>query len=429
MGIFKNIVVQYTVITFIVTLVITFTLARTVSEHVTENLIQTHIRVFPDIVRGNLSHHDEAFSWFQRKPDGTLPHSVEDFFAGLLEINGVFRIKVWNAEGTILWSDLPELIGRNYADNELFRQAASGAVAYSRKAAPKQENVSEQGTAIILEIYTPVFADARLIGVVELYESDKALEQELALARWTVWSRTLGSGALLYLLLLIFFLQGHNRYRKTTRQLIETQDVTIHALAYQAEIHDIETGNHLDRTTRYVQLLADELSKNERDRKSLTKTFLKDLVKSAPLHDIGKVGVPDYILHKPGALTEEEFAAMKKHCEYGTSILRRAEAKLSFASFLQVAVEITQYHHEKWDGSGYPTGLQGEDIPLAARIMAVADVYDALRSKRYYKNPIPHEECLAIIADDRGRAFDPVVVDALLAREDVFLNISRSLAD
>lgn len=429
MRLLKNIVAQFTVITFVVTLLISLVLARSLSEHVTENLIQTHIRVFPDTVRGNLAHHDETLSWFLTEPDGTLPHSVEDFFAGLLEIKGIFRIKVWNASGTILWSDLKELIGRNYADNELFRKAIAGEVAYSKKAAAKQENASEQGKSVVLEIYTPVYHANQVIGVVELYESDLALEQELSLVRRTVWSRTLGSGALLYLLLLALFLQGHKRERRTTRQLIETQDVTIYALAYQAEIHDIETGNHLERTTRYVRILAEQLSQGGRDRKVLTREYLKDLVKSAPLHDIGKVGVPDYILHKPGALTPEEFDAMKEHCAYGTSIIQRAEAKLSFASFLKIAIEITQYHHEKWDGTGYPTGLQGEDIPLSARIMAVADVYDALRSMRYYKKPIPHDECMAIILKDREVAFDPVVVDALVARQEEFLSISRSLAD
>jgi len=429
MRIRKNIVLQFTVISFALTLITSLTLANVVSRHVAENLIQTHITVFPDVVRSTLGHHQETMPWFGQKPGGALPHDVKDFFDSLLEIKGVYRIKVWNTSGTILWSDLPELIGQDFADNELFQKALSGQVAYSKKNAKKAENQSEQDAPVILEIYTPVMQNNKVFGVVELYETDETLENELALAQWMVWSRTLTSGAILYVLLIAFFWQAHNRYRRRTLELIETQDVTIYALAYQSEIHDIETGNHLERTTRYVEILAEELRVGSRDRKMLTREYRKDLVKSAPLHDIGKVGVADYILHKPGKLTDEEFDQMRKHCEYGTSILRRAEAKLSFASFLQLAIDITQCHHEKWDGSGYPSGLHGEDIPLAARIMAVADVYDALRSKRYYKNPIPHEKCLEIIAEDRGTGFDPLVVDALFKRQQKFLEISRSFAD
>lgn len=429
MHIRKNIVLQFTLISFILTLTTSLLLANVVSRHVVDNLIQTHITVFPDVVRSALGHHQETMLWFDKKPGGALPHSVKDFFDSLLEIKGVFRIKVWNTEGTILWSDLPELIAQNFADNQLFQKAMTGQVAYSKKSAQKAENQSEQNTPVILEIYTPVIQDSKVVGVIELYETDETLKNELTRVQWLIWSRTLGSGAILYVLLIAFFWQAHNRYRKRTLELIETQNVTIYALAYQSEIHDIETGNHLERTTRYVEMLAEELKTGDRDRKTLTREYQKDLVKSAPLHDIGKVGVADYILHKPGKLTDEEFDQMKKHCEYGTSILRRAEAKLSFSSFLQLAIDITQCHHEKWDGSGYPSGFHGEDIPLAARIMAVADVYDALRSKRYYKSPIPHEKCLEIIAEDRGVAFDPLVVDAMFKHQQQFLEVSRSFAD
>jgi putative two-component system response regulator len=135
------------------------------------------------------------------------------------------------------------------------------------------------------------------------------------------------------------------------------------------------------------------------------------------------------VLCKPGRFEPHEYELMKKHSEYGASVLRRAEAKLSFASFLRTAIDIAQSHHERWDGKGYPTGLQGEDIPLSARIMAVADIYDALRSRRRYKGPFPHEECCELIAQDAGKALDPLVVEAFLRQEKVFLEVSRRLAD
>jgi len=426
----SNIIAQFTVITFLIILAVTIILAPIVTQRVTESLIQSHIQIFPDLARITMQPHREAvLPWFAQAPGERLPAKVEELFANLLEIKGVFRIKVWGPDGTILWSDHTELIGQNFADNSLFLQAVAGQVVYSKKSGTKQENFSERGTNVILEIYTPVFDRGRVAGVIEFYDSDELLHSELASARDAVWFWTASGGLLLYLLQFAVFLQAHLRYRKTTQQLIETQNVTIHALAYQSEIHDVETGNHLERTTHYVRILAEELSRGERDRAILTKEYREDLVKSAPLHDIGKVGVRDDILHKPGALEPDEFQQMQRHCEYGTLILRRAIEKLSFESFLKTAIDITQCHHEKWDGSGYPTGLHGEDIPIAARIMAVADVYDALRSKRYYKNPMPHEQCLEIITADRGKAFDPLVVDALLRRQEEFLGVSRRLTD
>ena len=154
-----------------------------------------------------------------------------------------------------------------------------------------------------------------------------------------------------------------------------------------------------------------------------------DLIKSTPLHDIGKVGIPDAILCKPGKLTDEEFAIMRNHCGNGARILKMAEEKLTFTSFLSIGIQLVLSHHERWDGQGYPKNLKGEEIPLSARIMAVADVYDALRTERCYKKSFDHKKCVEIIKEGRGTQFDPIIVDGFLQKEGEFEKISINLAD
>ncbi len=232
-----------------------------------------------------------------------------------------------------------------------------------------------------------------------------------------------------------FALIGHytNRMirglRERTEALASTRDVTIRVLASLAETRDNETGQHIIRTQHYVKILAEKLQYHPRFRDQLDEETIELLFKSAPLHDVGKVGVPDRILLKPGKLTDEEFEVMKKHALYGRNTLRVAEAELGEDSFLHFATEIAYTHHEKWDGSGYPQGLKGRDIPLSGRLMAVADVYDALICKRVYKAPFPHAAAYAIILGGRGKHFDPAMVDAFVECEDSFKQIAAKHAD
>nr|WP_321403535.1 two-component system response regulator [uncultured Desulfobacter sp.] len=214
-----------------------------------------------------------------------------------------------------------------------------------------------------------------------------------------------------------------------TQELALTQEVTIYSLASLAETRDPETGGHILRTQRYVRALARRLKTTPALEQILTDEVIDLLYKSAPLHDIGKVGVADSILLKPGKLTDEEFTEMKNHTIYGRDALKIAEEKLGDNSFMQYARQIAYTHHEKWDGSGYPCGLKGEDIPVCGRLMAIADVYDALISKRVYKPPFSHAKAMAIITKDGGTHFDPVMVENLLTIEDEFLQIADSLAD
>ncbi|MCF8178120.1 MAG: two-component system response regulator [Sulfuritalea sp.] len=205
---------------------------------------------------------------------------------------------------------------------------------------------------------------------------------------------------------------------EVARRMLEndrTQIVSIRALAHLAETRDPETGSHILRTQSYVKQLADSLREHSRFAETMTDRYIDILTRSAPLHDIGKVGIPDHILLKPGKLTSEEWAIMQTHAKLGSDAIELAESDIeSPLEFLSVAKEIAHWHHEKWDGSGYPDKLAGDAIPVAARLMALADVFDALISVRVYKPAMTYEEARDIIADGRGRQFDPDVVDAFL---------------
>jgi len=220
------------------------------------------------------------------------------------------------------------------------------------------------------------------------------------------------------------------RVLERTVQMEELQDVAMVAMGALAESRDPETGNHIRRTQHYVKLLAIQLKDHPKFKDFLTPEVITSLYKSAPLHDIGKVGVEDSILLKPGKLTDEEFEEMKKHTTYGRDAIVAAEQNINVAdNFLTFAKEIAYGHQEKWDGSGYPEGVAGEDIPISARLMAVADVYDALISKRVYKPAFPHEKAVAIILEGKGSHFDPVMVDAFEVIADKFKEVAEQFSD
>ncbi len=211
---------------------------------------------------------------------------------------------------------------------------------------------------------------------------------------------------------------------------IVIQDVSIRALASLAEVRDPETGHHLLRTQGYVRALAEALRGHPRFSATLTASYIETLVKSAPLHDIGKVGIPDSILLKPGPLTPDEWAIMKRHAPMGREAIEHAEREIDRpVAFLNVAKEIANWHHEKWDGSGYPDGLVGDAIPISARLMAVADVFDALISRRVYKAPQAAERATEVIHAGRGLHFDPDVVDAFDRAIETFFGIAERYVD
>jgi putative two-component system response regulator len=215
---------------------------------------------------------------------------------------------------------------------------------------------------------------------------------------------------------------------EVTRRLAEntlTQRVTVRALAHLAEARDAQTGHHILRTQAYMQRLALELRGNPRFEPVENDRFVDLLSLSAPLHDIGKVAIPDHILLKPGKLTADEWAVMQTHASRGSDAIEQAEHDVEAPlPFLTLAKEIARWHHEKWDGSGYPDGLAGDAIPLAARLMALADVFDALISRRAYKTAMSLQDARDHIVAGRGSHFDPEVVDAFLASFDDFVTIA-----
>jgi len=201
-------------------------------------------------------------------------------------------------------------------------------------------------------------------------------------------------------------------------------------MASLAETRDSDTGNHIRRTQYYVKALAEKLKTHPRFGYFLSDQTILMLFKSAPLHDIGKVGIPDRILLKPGRFTPEEFEIMKAHTTLGRDAIEHAEKQLGLqVEFLTLAKEIAYYHQEKWDGSGYPTGISGDDIPISARLMALADVYDALICRRVYKEGMPHEKAAAIIVESKGTHFDPDVADAFVELQSEFRVIAARFAD
>ena len=210
---------------------------------------------------------------------------------------------------------------------------------------------------------------------------------------------------------------------------LESRHVAIFGMAKLAESRDPETGQHLERIRDYSRCLALNMAELGVFLNQLTGEFIDTVYLTSPLHDIGKVGIPDCVLLKPGRLDDAEFQVMKTHAQIGADTLGAALAQYPEVEFLRMARDIALTHHERFDGKGYPLGLQGEAIPLCGRIVALADVYDALTSKRVYKNEYTHQVAISIIAEQRGRQFDPHAVDAFLACQDEFLNIRKKYAE
>lgn len=435
----ENTIIQYSLIMVIMVSLVGMLLAMTLTRKMTDYMIKSHISQFPVVISQIISNNNEIKSFFSVSGKGYSPEAVKGLFDGFLEFGKVFRIKVWSTQGIVIWSDQPELIGLDFSTNSHFKKALTGVIDYDYGDAHHDEDhdtfkknnhhdeIVEKEK--ILEIYTPVFLNGTVIGIIQLYETDESLYTAIKENIQFVWIFIGLSGIALYLLQFFIFYRSYRQQLLTNENLHETQKVTLSALAYLAETRDNETGKHLDRTSLYVSLLANTLHSKKQFCTYLTTEYIQDLTISAPLHDIGKVGIPDQILLKPGKLTADEFDEMKKHCTYGAETLIAAEEKLSFRSFLKIAIQLTSSHHEKWNGQGYPEGLKGGDIPLSARIMALADVYDALRSERVYKKAFSHEKSMDIIVSDSGTHFDPQIVAAFVEQESEFKRISIDLAD
>jgi putative two-component system response regulator len=214
-----------------------------------------------------------------------------------------------------------------------------------------------------------------------------------------------------------------------TQEIARARDVAIHCMASLAETRDIETGKHIRRTQAYVRVLANQLRDHPRFKSYLCEQRIELICHAAPLHDIGKVGVPDRVLLKPGKLDSQEWVEMRRHAEYGLIAIENAEKELGNTPLLDVAKSIAYTHHERLDCTGYPLWLKGDEIPISGRLMALADVYDALISKRVYKDIYTHEEAVEIIKGERETHFDPDIADAFIELEQEFRQIAEELKD
>lgn len=210
---------------------------------------------------------------------------------------------------------------------------------------------------------------------------------------------------------------------------LETKDLVIFSLAKLAESRDSDTGNHLERIRFYSKVLAEALIDSDNSQLGIDQKFVDNIFLTSPLHDIGKTGIPDFILLKPARLDDKEFDLMKTHCQIGFDTLNEALKRYPKAEYLDMSAKIALYHHEKFNGSGYPHQLKEDNIPLAARIVALADVYDALMSKRVYKNAFSHNIAKSIILEESGKHFDPQVVDAFCKQEDTFIEIYNQFSE
>jgi putative two-component system response regulator len=224
-------------------------------------------------------------------------------------------------------------------------------------------------------------------------------------------------------------LRLERRVQDQVREVSAAQTATIFALSKLADSRDPETGAHLERMREYAKILIKQLRTLPQYEAVTSDSFVENLYAAAPLHDIGKVGIPDRILLKPGKLTEEEFEIMTVHTTIGAETLRAVHSEYPRNEFVRLGIEIAQSHHEKWNGSGYPQGLSGQNIPLSARVVALADVYDALTSRRCYKNAFTHKKSMEIIVGEHGKHFDPLMVEAFQATQAAFGAVRETLPD
>ena len=265
---------------------------------------------------------------------------------------------------------------------------------------------------ILMLFFSNVVAKQILEADGNVWAADKLYGQQFALF---VGISSI-SAFIMSVTIIVLIMQGNKRsfYHE---QISNMQSGLIKFMAEVVENRDDNTGGHIRRTAEYVEGIARELKKQGVYNDILTDRYMSDMIVAAPLHDIGKIHIPDAVLNKPGRLTEEEFEVMKTHTTAGEELLIHAKEELGESGYLNTAVEMAAYHHEWWNGKGYPYGISGEEIPLCARVMAVADVFDALTSKRCYKSAMPLEKAYAIIREETGTHFDPAVVEAFFAAD------------
>ncbi len=394
----KHLLFRYSVLMFGAVALVSIGMAWGLSRLVRNHLVQMHGSVYGDIVKTVLA--SRSLEDGRRLTNEDI-HKLE-VIAGLPHMLGV---AVWNRAGKEIYkSGAPP--DYRMGDSAM-KRALSGAPAYAM-AAPKGANSEDYS------FFVPIpGGEGRVSGIFAAKEADSQFQDDLSRADISIFIVVGVAGLLLYVALFGLYYDAYRRQNLTASRLSQTHDSVIFAMSSLSNLRDQETGGHLERTAEYVRILASRLRRHPVFSEYIDDEYVDTLSKVAPLHDIGKVGISDSILKKPGKLEREEFEEMKRHSALGADLLHIARIKLPFSSSLELAEEITRHHHERWDGSGYPDGLSGEAIPLSARIMAIADVYDALRSERRYKPGSSHDEAMAAIERGSASHFDPRIVGVL----------------
>ncbi|MDA3808892.1 MAG: HD domain-containing protein [Spirochaetaceae bacterium] len=411
---FKNIIFQYSVLSFICTAIIAFFIILALLKVSQDQAVKSHSTFYSDFIISIPDNFPEIIPLI--KEESQNDHEFEHFLTDLQLYPTLYNATIYSQKGSVIWKYNETKTVRIPDMNEMMNKALLGEFAY---------HIQKESDYLILHTFYPLVINGENLGVIEITDIDEkngfSLDDN---KRVIILIITIG-GMIFYLLLFLLYFNVYKSQDKDFKRLDKSQQLTLYSMSLLAELRDNDTGAHILRTKEYCKILAISLKKIPKYKKYLTDNYIEDLERSAPLHDIGKVGIPDSILLKPGKLTEEEFQIIKKHPKLGADVLSNAAESLDFQSFFEIGIQIALCHHENWDGSGYPEGLDGEKIPLSARIMAIADVYDALRTERTYKKAFSHNESKEIILRDSGIKFDPELVKIFMEVENDFKLISN----
>lgn len=432
-----SILIIYTVLSAIITFVVALILSLILAANFQKMYISAHSEFYKSFIEAIPSNYSEII------PELNLPskdehetltdnennhlhdsdsseHSHNEVWAHLrtdiFQTPSVMQLRIFDNE-------LNELLSvKRYTESKIFVDLSTITDTVSTK--ENSYYIIQEKPIYIINYYFPIVIDNELYGIIEISDMDIQLNKILVSSRRIVnLSLSLG-GSLLYLLLFVLFFQAFKNQNRAISRLDSSQSITIHSMSMLAELRDQNTGAHIIRTCKYCKIILNAMKKNPKFRKYITKHYIEDVIRSAPLHDIGKVGVPDRILKKPGKLTSDEFEIIKTHPVLGAEVLKEAVESLDFQSYFEIGSQIVLYHHENWDGTGYPEGLKGTDIPLSARIMAIADVYDALTTLRPYKKPFSHDKAMEIMLSQTSKKFDPELIEIFKLVSDEFQKIS-----
>jgi len=415
--IFTNALFQYTIISLIVTFSVTIFLQNELKRLSMEHAVTMHSSYYLNLANSftgtypDLAKYLRNNTFLDQAAIDELEHLKEDsqFFPNLT------RIALYSQNGTSVWTNEVGLDVALTDSSERISQSLVGEFNF---------HISQMDNQVFLHLFIPIIHEDTTIGVIGLTDYDAGFLEITTRNQRVISNYMIIGGISFYLLLFFLFLNIYIKQSRNLKRSKESQNLTILSMSSLAELRDNDTGAHIVRTKKYCAILATQLHKSKRYKKYISRKYITDLEQAAPLHDIGKVGIPDNILLKPGKLTDVEFEVIKQHPSLGAKVLQDAISTVSFKSYFDIAIQLVKHHHENWDGTGYPEGLAGEAIPLSARIMAIADVYDALTTERVYKRAYSHGETIEIMKAEAGRKFDPILIENFLMMVDDFKEIS-----